>query len=76
MEKFQCHTLFLSQDIKQNVLSYLDNVTSQTLRFSWISLESNGWQGEKEGTTKIQKLEYLENEKSFLDERKNIFHSF
>ena len=26
MEKFQCHTLFLSQDIKQNVLlSYLDN---------------------------------------------------
>ena len=31
---------------------------------------------EKEGKTKIQKLEYLENEKSFLDEVKNIFHSF
>ena len=25
---------------------------------------------------KLQKLEYLENEKSLLDEIKNIFHSF
>ena len=32
--------------------------------------------GKKEGKTKKQKLEYLENEKSFLDETKNIFHSF
>ena len=31
---------------------------------------------EKEGKTKVQKFEYLENEKSFLDEIKNIFHSF
>ena len=30
---------------------------------------------EKEGK-KLQKFEYLENEKSFLDETKNIFHSF
>ena len=29
----------------------------------------------KEGK-ELQKFEYLENEKSFLDERKNIFHSF
>ena len=29
-----------------------------------------------EGKTKIQKSEYLEDEKSFLDEIKNIFHSF
>ena len=29
----------------------------------------------KEGK-KLQKFEYLENEKSFLDEIKNIFHSF
>ena len=28
---------------------------------------------EKEGKTEIQKSEYLENEKSFLDEIKNIF---
>ena len=32
--------------------------------------------GEKEGKTAIQKFEYLENEKSFLDEIKNIFDSF
>ena len=31
---------------------------------------------EKEGKTEIQNFEYLENEKSFLDEMKNIFHSF
>ena len=30
--------------------------------------------GKKGG--KLQKLEYLKNEKSFLDEIKNIFHSF
>ena len=30
----------------------------------------------KEGKTNIQKFEYLENEKSFLDEIKNIFPSF
>ena len=30
----------------------------------------------KEGKTKIHKFEYLENEKSFFDEIKNIFHSF
>ena len=29
----------------------------------------------KEGK-KLQKLEYLKNEKSYLDEIKNIFHSF
>ena len=32
--------------------------------------------GEKEGKTEIQKSEYLENEKSFLDEIRNIFHRF
>ena len=30
----------------------------------------------KEGKTKTQKLKYLENKTSFLDEIKNIFHSF
>ena len=32
--------------------------------------------GEKEGKTEIQKFEYLENEKSFSDEIKNIFIVF
>ena len=30
----------------------------------------------KEGKTKIQKYEYLENKKRFFDEIKNVFHSF
>ena len=30
----------------------------------------------KEGKTRILKLEYLKNEKSILDEIKNIFHNF
>ena len=32
--------------------------------------------GEKRGRRKYKKSEYLVNEKSFLDEIKNIFHSF
>ena len=31
---------------------------------------------QKEGKMKIQRFDYLENEKSFLDETQNIFHSF
>ena len=31
---------------------------------------------EKGGTTEIQKFEYLENKKGFLNEIKNIFYSF
>ena len=32
--------------------------------------------GGKKGKTKIQKFEYAENKKSFLDGIKNIFHEF
>ena len=32
--------------------------------------------GEKEGKTELQKFEYFGNEKSFLDEIRNIFHIF
>ena len=32
--------------------------------------------GEKEGKKEIQKFEYFENEKNFLDEIKDIYHSF
>ena len=31
---------------------------------------------EKRGEDENTKIEYLEKEKSFLDEKKNIFHSF
>ena len=40
-----------------------------------MKLSSNGWQGENEGKVEIQKFEYLENKKSFLDEIKNIFRT-
>ena len=39
-------------------------------------LQSNDRQVENKGRTEVQKIEYLENEKSFLDEIKSIFHSF
>ena len=55
------------------VSSYLDSWWHHKLRdFFWINLLSNGWQGRKEGKMKIQKFEYVENEKSFLDDIKNI----
>ena len=51
-------------------------MTSWALRFISDHLLSNGWHAEKEGRTEIQKSEYLENEKSSLEEIKSIFHSF
>ena len=51
-------------------------MTSKTLRF-FLNQPLNQWlTGKKEGKTNIQKSKYLENEKSFSDEMKNIFHSF
>ena len=58
-------------------LSYSKNYTCKfdiiNYSFSIFPLESgkSGNEGEK-----VQKFEYLENEKGFLDETKNIFHSF
>ena len=40
-----------------------------------LSLVLLNLESEKEGK-KLQKLEYLENKKSFLDEIKSIFHNF
>ena len=77
--KFRCHTFFPSRDIKRNVLlsSYLDNWWRHELwDLSSIILKSNGRQVEKEGRTEIKKIEYLEKEKSFLDEIKSIVHNF
>ena len=77
--KFQCHTFFPPEDIKQNLLlnSYLDTWWCHNLYDLYlIILWSNGRQDEKEERMEIQKIEYLKNEKSFLDEIKGIFHSF
>ena len=51
-------------------------MTSWTLKFTFDHPLSNGQQVEKKARTEIQKNEYLENEKSSLDEIKTIFHSF
>ena len=37
---------------------------------------NNSEQGKKEGKMKVQKFEYLENEKRFFGKIKNTFHSF
>ena len=50
-------------------------MTLWTLRFIFDHPLSNGRQVEKEAKTVKQKNEYLENEKSSLDEMKSIFHS-
>ena len=42
-----------------------------SLPFVFLNLEKCGKEEEK-----LEKFEYLENEKSFLDETKNIFHNF
>ena len=49
---------------------------SRTLRFIFDHPLKQWPQIEKEERTGILKIEYLKNEKSFLDGIKNIFHSF
>ena len=71
--KFRCHTLFLSQDVKQNMLlsSYLDKWCYHKLLRFFLNHPLKQWQTVK---SKIQKFEYLKTETSFWDEIKNIFH--
>ena len=76
--KFQCHTFFPSWYIKQIVLlsSYLVSWRCHKLEDpSSINFKGMAGRGKRreDGNTK---LEYVENEKSFSDEIKNIFHSF
>ena len=49
---------------------------SQTLRFIFDQPLKQWLTGGKDRKTEIQKIEYLENEKSFLYEIKSIFHKF
>ena len=46
-------------------------MTSKIFPLSFVLLNMESVEREK-----LQKFEYLENRKSFLDEIKNIFHSF
>ena len=49
-------------------------MTSETLRFIFNQPLKQWLAEKKERKTEIKKIKYLENEKSFLDEKKNIFH--
>ena len=49
---------------------------SKTLGFIFSYLLEQWLTERKRGKIKIQKLEYLENKESFLDEGKIIFHKF
>ena len=71
---FQCHSLFPSQDIKQNIFRLL--LTLWTLRLILDQPLKQWLTGRKSGNMEIQKFEYLESKKSFLDGIKNICHSF
>ena len=44
--------------------------------YLWSSSKAVAYRGEKEESREIRKFEYLENEKSILDEIKSIFHNF
>ena len=73
-QSFNVITLLLSQDIKQNVLKFLFGqlMMLQTIRFM-LDQPLKQWLKEgEEGKTEIQKFEYLENEKSFLDKTKKF----
>ena len=73
--KFQCHTFFSSQDIKQIVLlsSYLNVIKFKIYLGS--SSQAMADRKKKSGRWKYKNLNILRT-KSFLDEIKNIFHSF
>ena len=51
-------------------------MTSWTLRFIFDHPPKQRPTGRKRGKDRNKKIEYLENQKSFLDEIKSIFHSF
>ena len=72
------HLISFSRYQTKRVIKFLfrQSMTSQTLRF-FLDQPLKQWlTGEKKGKTKIQKFEYLKNEKNFSGEIKNIFHSF
>ena len=76
--KFQCHTFFHSQDIKQNVLlsSYLDSYVITNFKiYLASSSQAMADKEKKRGGWKYKNLNISRTER-VLDEIKNIFHSF
>ena len=68
MDKYQTKCV-IKFSFKQLMASYnLTFIFDQRVK-QWLT-------GKKRGEDQNRKFEYLENEKVFLDEIKNIFHSF
>ena len=78
MDKVLIHTFFPSQDIRQNVLlsSYLDSHDVINFKIYLLSTPKAMADRGKRRVDRNTKFEYLENKENFLDEIKNIFHSF
>ena len=78
--KFQYHTYFPSQVIKQyeflNFCVCSQVITSQTLRFIFDYFLEQWLRSGKKRKREIQKFDYLDNEKIFLDEIKSILYNF
>ena len=68
---------FSRYQIKCVIKSFFRQVmASQALRLFLNQPLKQSLTGKKEVKTNIQKFDYIENKKSFLDEIKDIFHSF
>ena len=79
MDKVAMSYLFsFSKNQTKCVIDFLFRqlMISRTLRFIFDHRLKQWPTGRKRGRMEIQKFEYLENRKSFLDEIKSIFHSF
>ena len=72
------YVFFFSRYQTKCVIKFLFGqlMTSQTLRFILDQALKQWLTGRKRGKDGMQKFEYFENEKSFLDQIKNIFHNF
>ena len=68
-----CNTVLVS--FQKITSAYLCKSIHDIINYSTSIYHCESGKCEKEGKNS-QKFEYLENEKSFLDEIKNIFHKF
>ena len=66
--------LKITNKICYSVLMTIDDFINFKIHLRSTSKQSPT--GKKKGKTEIQKLEYLEKVKSFLDEIKGIFHNY
>ena len=63
--------LYIPKITSANLCKSIDDIINYCTFFCPFESRKSGKEGEI-----LQKLQYLENEESFLDEIENIFHSF